>query len=148
MFQDTAVLGAERHPMHLHGFSFYVVGQGFGNFDKDKDPITYNMVDPPYQNTVSVPAGGWAAMRFRAANPGEYFAIYKFGQQRTTVLHYIVHICCYMKFFLMLCCFSLFIIRCVVYALSLRSSHGVGHGHCVHCEKWQDLKVSNDATSS
>jgi laccase len=72
VFQDTAILGAESHPMHLHGFSFYVVGRGFGNFDKTKDPATYNLVDPPYQNTVSVPAGGWAAMRFRAANPGEY----------------------------------------------------------------------------
>jgi laccase len=61
--------------MHLHGFSFYVVGRGFGKFDKDKDPITYNLVDPLYQNIVSVPAGGWAAMRFGAANPGEYFAI-------------------------------------------------------------------------
>ncbi|KXG30753.1 putative laccase-9 [Sorghum bicolor] len=73
VFQDTAILGAESHPMHLHGFSFYVVGRGFGNFDKDKDPSTYNLVDPPYQNTVSVPTGGWAAIRFRAANPGVWF---------------------------------------------------------------------------
>jgi laccase len=80
VFQDTAILGAESHPMHLHGFSFFVVGRGFGNFDKDIDPATYNLVDPPYQNTVSVPTGGWAAMRFRAANPGEYL-LYKYGQQ-------------------------------------------------------------------
>ncbi|CAD6342396.1 unnamed protein product [Miscanthus lutarioriparius] len=73
VFQDTAILSAESHPMHLHGFSFYVVGRGFGNFDKDKDPAMYNLVDPPYQNTVSVPTGGWAAMRFRAANPGVWF---------------------------------------------------------------------------
>ncbi|XP_066399405.1 putative laccase-9 [Miscanthus floridulus] len=71
VFQDA--LTAESHPMHLHGFSFYVVGRGFGKFDKDKDPATYNLVDPPYQNTVSVPPGGWAAMRFRAANPGVWF---------------------------------------------------------------------------
>nr|CAB3450231.1 unnamed protein product [Digitaria exilis] len=71
VFQDTAILGAEPHPMHLHGFSFYVVGRGFGNFDEGKDPATYNLVDPPYQNTVSVPTGGWAAIRFRATNPGE-----------------------------------------------------------------------------
>ena len=72
VFQDTAILGAESHPMHLHGFSFFVVGRGFGNFDKDKDPTMYNLVDPPYQSTVSVPSGGWVAMRFRAANPGKY----------------------------------------------------------------------------
>ncbi|XP_062220972.1 laccase-21-like [Phragmites australis] len=73
VFQDTGILGAESHPMHLHGFSFYTVGRGFGNFDENKDPATYNLVDPPYQNTVSVPKAGWAAIRFRAANPGVWF---------------------------------------------------------------------------
>ncbi|XP_022684582.1 laccase-21 [Setaria italica] len=73
VFQDTGILAAESHPMHLHGFSFYVVGRGFGNFDKNKHPATYNLVDPPYQNTVSVPKAGWAAIRFRAANPGVWF---------------------------------------------------------------------------
>ncbi|KAM0892327.1 hypothetical protein ACQ4PT_025825 [Festuca glaucescens] len=73
VFQDTAILGTESHPMHLHGYSFYVVGRGLGNFDKHKDPATYNLVDPPYQNTVSVPKAGWAAIRFRAANPGVWF---------------------------------------------------------------------------
>jgi hypothetical protein len=57
--------------LHLHGFAFYAVGRGFGNFDESTDPATYNLVDPPRQNTVSVPAGGWAAIRFRATNPGE-----------------------------------------------------------------------------
>jgi len=75
VFQDTGILGAESHPMHLHGFSFYVVGRGFGIFDKNTDPATYNLVDPPYQNTVSVPTAGWAAIRFRAANPGENLQI-------------------------------------------------------------------------
>jgi len=71
VFQDTAVLGTESHPMHLHGFSFYVVGRGLGNFDEARDPTGYNLVDPPRQNTVAVPKGGWAAIRFRATNPGE-----------------------------------------------------------------------------
>lgn len=71
VFQDTAILGSESHPMHLHGYSFYVVGRGAGNFDRHKDPATYNLDDPPYQNTVSVPKAGWAAVRFRAANPGD-----------------------------------------------------------------------------
>ncbi|XP_037451324.1 putative laccase-9 [Triticum dicoccoides] len=73
VFQDTAILGSESHPMHLHGYSFYVVGRGSGNFDRHKDPATYNLDDPPYQNTVSVPKAGWAAIRFRAANPGVWF---------------------------------------------------------------------------
>ncbi|KAG0516247.1 hypothetical protein BDA96_10G345500 [Sorghum bicolor] len=71
VFQDTAVLGMESHPMHLHGFSFYVVGRGLGNFDECRDTAGYNLADPPLQNTVAVPKGGWAAIRFRADNPGE-----------------------------------------------------------------------------
>ncbi|RLM54365.1 putative laccase-9 [Panicum miliaceum] len=67
--EDTAVLGTESHPMHLHGFSFYVVGRGLGNFDEGRDPAGYNLVDPPRQNTVAVHKGGWAAIRFRAKNP-------------------------------------------------------------------------------
>ncbi|CAL5019585.1 unnamed protein product [Urochloa decumbens] len=70
VFQGTAILGAENHPIHLHGFSFYVVGTGPGNFDGDRDPAGYNLVDPPCQNTVAVPKGGWSAIRFRAKNPG------------------------------------------------------------------------------
>ncbi|KAG2652015.1 putative laccase-9 [Panicum virgatum] len=73
VFQGTAILGAEPHPMHLHGFAFYTVGRGFGNFDGSKHPAKYNLVNPPRQNTVSVPAGGWAAIRFRATNPGVWF---------------------------------------------------------------------------
>jgi laccase len=71
VFQDTGILAAESHPIHLHGFSFYVVGRGFGNYDLETHTPTYNLVDPPYQNTVSVPKAGWAAIRFRATNPGE-----------------------------------------------------------------------------
>ncbi|PVH66970.1 hypothetical protein PAHAL_1G397000 [Panicum hallii] len=73
VLQDTAILGAESHPIHLHGYSFYVVGTGSGNFDDGRDPAGYNLVDPPYQNTVAVPRGGWSAIRFRAENPGVWF---------------------------------------------------------------------------
>lgn len=71
ILQDTSILGAESHPVHLHGFNFFVVGQGFGNFDPEKDPKNYNLVDPVERNTVAVPSGGWAAIRFLADNPGE-----------------------------------------------------------------------------
>ncbi|XP_038696235.1 laccase-15-like [Tripterygium wilfordii] len=71
VFQGTNLLaGGSDHPMHIHGYSFYVVGWGFGNFDKEKDPLGYNLVDPPQQNTISVPKNGWATIRFRADNPG------------------------------------------------------------------------------
>ncbi|EAY98311.1 hypothetical protein OsI_20219 [Oryza sativa Indica Group] len=68
--QDTSILGAESHPLHLHGFNFFVVGQGFGNFDPINDPAKFNLYDPVERNTVGVPAGGWVAIRFHADNPG------------------------------------------------------------------------------
>ncbi|KAJ4951036.1 hypothetical protein NE237_027868 [Protea cynaroides] len=73
VFQGTNLVSGENHPLHLHGFSFYWVGWGFGNFNKTTDPKGYNLVDPPEINTVPVPVNGWAAIRFRADNPGVWF---------------------------------------------------------------------------
>ncbi|XP_030542523.1 laccase-17-like [Rhodamnia argentea] len=73
VMQDTSIIGLESHPLHLHGFNFFVVGQGFGNFNPKKDPKNFNLVDPAERNTVSVPSGGWVAIRFLADNPGVWF---------------------------------------------------------------------------
>ncbi|KAL9426247.1 hypothetical protein AB3S75_033093 [Citrus x aurantiifolia] len=73
VMQDTSILGAESHPLHLHGFNFFVVGQGFGNYDPSKDRKNFNLIDPVERNTVGVPSGGWVAIRFRADNPGVWF---------------------------------------------------------------------------
>ncbi|XP_051146650.1 laccase-11-like [Andrographis paniculata] len=73
VLQDTNLLSVESHPFHLHGYNFFVVGSGIGNFDPVKDPAKYNLVDPPERNTVGVPTGGWTAIRFRADNPGVWF---------------------------------------------------------------------------
>lgn len=70
VLQDTNLLTVESHPFHLHGYNFFVVGTGVGNFDPAKDQANYNLIDPPERNTVGVPTGGWAAIRFRADNPG------------------------------------------------------------------------------
>nr|XP_023870496.1 laccase-14-like [Quercus suber] len=73
-FQGTEVLNAsENHPLHMHGYSFYVVGSGYGNFNNETDPKTYNLVDPLEVNTVGVPKNGWATIRFKASNPGVWF---------------------------------------------------------------------------
>ncbi|KAH1047738.1 hypothetical protein J1N35_038522 [Gossypium stocksii] len=73
VLQDTNLLTVESHPFHLHGYNFFVVGTGIGNFDPVKDPAKYNLVDPVERNTVGVPTGGWTAIRFRADNPGVWF---------------------------------------------------------------------------
>ncbi|KAK7834744.1 laccase-2 [Quercus suber] len=70
VLQDTNILGAESHPLHLHGFNFFIVGLGFGNYDPNNDPPKFNLVDPSERNTVGVPSGGWVAIRFLADNPG------------------------------------------------------------------------------
>ncbi|CAK9173977.1 unnamed protein product [Ilex paraguariensis] len=73
ILQGTNLVAGIDHPMHLHGYSFYVVGWGFGNFDKHKDTLNFNLVDPPFLNTVMVPRNGWTAIRFKANNPGVWF---------------------------------------------------------------------------
>jgi len=73
VFQGTNIFVAENHPMHLHGFSFYVVGEGFGNYNPVTDPLKFNLVDPPQRNTVISPVSGWVAIRFKADNPGVWF---------------------------------------------------------------------------
>jgi laccase len=72
VYQGTNVGAAENHPMHLHGYSFYVVGTGSGNFNSKTDPKSYNLIDPPEVNTVGVPKNGWVTIRFIADNPGTF----------------------------------------------------------------------------
>ncbi|XP_057781577.1 laccase-14-like [Salvia miltiorrhiza] len=73
VFQGTNLGGGVEHPMHLHGYSFYVVGSGSGNFDGRRDPADYNLVDPPLMDQITVPRNGWTAIRFKANNPGVWF---------------------------------------------------------------------------
>lgn len=73
VFQNTAILNAQSHPMHLHGMNFHVLAQDFGIFNPTTDKLKYNLVNPSIRNTVAVPVGGWAAIRFRTDNPGVWF---------------------------------------------------------------------------
>ncbi|KAL3846098.1 hypothetical protein ACJIZ3_003501 [Penstemon smallii] len=73
VFQGTNTVAGVDHPMHLHGYSFYVVGFGLGNFGRVRDPPQYNLVDPPLMETIAVPVNGWTSIRFQANNPGVWF---------------------------------------------------------------------------
>ncbi|XP_048568319.1 laccase-8-like [Triticum urartu] len=66
----SSALGTENHPIHLHGFNFFVLAQGLGRFDPN---ATFNLVNPRVRNTVIVPGGGWTVIRFVANNPGMWF---------------------------------------------------------------------------
>ncbi|KAL8093585.1 laccase-22-like [Apium graveolens] len=73
VLQGTSFIAPESHPTHLHGHNFYTIGRGLGNYDPEKDPKSFNLVDPVERNTMSVPTAGWTAIRFRADNPGVWF---------------------------------------------------------------------------
>jgi len=72
ILQGTNIFAGESHPIHLHGYDFYIVGAGFGNYNSQTDSQKFNLVDPPMRNTVNVPVNGWAAIRFVADNPGAW----------------------------------------------------------------------------
>ncbi|CAG8701451.1 14431_t:CDS:2, partial [Ambispora leptoticha] len=61
IFYDTANAGIELvfvnniHSFHLHGHSFYVVERGNGT---TPDSSAYNLVNPPYRDTVTIPPTG------------------------------------------------------------------------------------------
>ncbi|KAM7270217.1 hypothetical protein ACFE04_029431 [Oxalis oulophora] len=73
VMQDTGIVAPENHPVHLHGYNFFIVGKGVGNYNPNVDPKSFNLVDPVERNTVGVPSGGWVAIRFRVDNPGVWF---------------------------------------------------------------------------
>ncbi|KHO00390.1 Multicopper oxidase family protein [Metarhizium album ARSEF 1941] len=67
------------HPIHLHGYSFYVLSSyraegrdGWGSYNpfESRPPVPLNLVNPVRKDTVSVPRRGHAVIRVRADNPG------------------------------------------------------------------------------
>lgn len=71
VLQDTGIIAPETHPIHLHGFNFFAVGRGLGNYNPKTDTKKFNLADPVERNTIGVPSGGWVAIRFTADNPGK-----------------------------------------------------------------------------
>ncbi|GJU19354.1 laccase-12-like protein [Tanacetum coccineum] len=72
VLQGTNIQTAENHPIHLHGYDFYILAEGFGNFNPATDTSKFNLVDPPLRNTASLPVKGWTVIRFVADNPGAW----------------------------------------------------------------------------
>ncbi|CAL4990207.1 unnamed protein product [Urochloa decumbens] len=73
VFQSTSLMQSDSNPMHLHGHDMFVLAQGQGNYDMEKDVARYNLANPPVVNTVLVPRLGWVAVRFVADNPGIWY---------------------------------------------------------------------------
>ncbi|PKI62206.1 hypothetical protein CRG98_017404 [Punica granatum] len=72
VLQGTSIQTAENHPIHIHGYDFYIIAEGFGNFNPKTDSAKFNLINPPMRNTVGVPVNGWAVIRFVADNPGAW----------------------------------------------------------------------------
>ncbi|KAF6163064.1 hypothetical protein GIB67_001392 [Kingdonia uniflora] len=82
VLQNTALIVAESHPIHLHGFNFYVLKQGFGNYNEERDGKNFNFVNPQMRNTIAVPGGGWAVIRFRLDRPDPRIGDFGRGEHR------------------------------------------------------------------
>ena len=58
------------HPMHLHGHKFWFLGAGEGMFPYDSVDAApssmINLENPPYRDTIDLPASGWAVIRYVA----------------------------------------------------------------------------------
>ncbi|KAH8925866.1 multicopper oxidase [Atractiella rhizophila] len=59
------------HPYHLHGYTFFVVARGTGELSLDDAAnLDFNTTNPVRRDTVVIPGGGYAILRFTNDNPG------------------------------------------------------------------------------
>lgn len=65
---ETSV--AVPHPIHLHGFDFYVLATGTGTYDSTNDTLTLS--NPPRRDTAMLPASGYLVIAFETDNPGAW----------------------------------------------------------------------------
>ena len=59
------------HPLHLHGYKYFVLGQGHGYPPKDFTAFV-DLSNPLRRDTASVEAYGWLYIRLVADNPGAW----------------------------------------------------------------------------
>ncbi|KAH8890320.1 multicopper oxidase [Thozetella sp. PMI_491] len=57
------------HPIHLHGFDFFVLAQGTGTYSSS---VTLNLDNPPRRDTAMLPASGYVVIAFKTDNPGAW----------------------------------------------------------------------------
>lgn len=58
------------HPIHLHGFDFFVLAQGSGTYTSGT--TTLNLDNPPRRDTAMLPASGYLVLAFETDNPGAW----------------------------------------------------------------------------
>ncbi|PVD33733.1 hypothetical protein C0Q70_04993 [Pomacea canaliculata] len=82
VFHEGRVFSENGHSIHLHGHSFHLLGLGkigssLSRADlenlENNGHLRRNFIQPPVRDTVNVPDGGYAILRFKANNPGYWF---------------------------------------------------------------------------
>lgn len=58
------------HPIHLHGFDFFVLAQGTGTYSTSS--VTLNLDNPPRRDTAMLPSSGYVVLAFETDNPGAW----------------------------------------------------------------------------
>jgi FtsP/CotA-like multicopper oxidase with cupredoxin domain len=58
------------HPIHLHGFDFFILAQGTGTYSASS--VSLNMANPPRRDTAMLPASGYLVLAFETDNPGAW----------------------------------------------------------------------------
>lgn len=58
------------HPIHLHGFDFYVLAAGTGTYESANTTLSLN--NPVRRDTAMLPASGYLVLAFEADNPGAW----------------------------------------------------------------------------
>lgn len=58
------------HPIHLHGFDFFVLAQGSGTYTSGS--TTLNLDNPPRRDTAMLPSSGYLVLAFETDNPGAW----------------------------------------------------------------------------
>jgi FtsP/CotA-like multicopper oxidase with cupredoxin domain len=60
---------AQDYPIHLHGHDFWVLGSGYGKFDKSMSN-SLTLVNAPRRDVVMLPASGYVVIALTTNNPG------------------------------------------------------------------------------
>lgn len=57
------------HPIHLHGFDFYILAQGTGTYSSS---VTLSRDNPPRRDTAMLLSSGYLVLAFQTDNPGAW----------------------------------------------------------------------------
>jgi len=80
--------------MAFAGNPFYVVGYGFGTFDEETDPKSYNLVNPVRRDTVSLLPLGWTAIRVSPGQSTPFCELYE-SRYTSSLTQSSFFLCCF-----------------------------------------------------